>query len=181
MDEIALETKERMAKSVDSFKGELTQLRTGRASPAMLDRIECDYYGDKIAINQISSVSVPEPRQLLIKPYDRGDIKSIISAISASNIGINPINDGDSIRLIIPALTEETRRDLMKKAKALSEEAKVAIRNIRREYIDFVKDSDEMTDDYKKRVQDDIQKVTDETIKAVDTILADKEKDIMSI
>ena len=181
MDEIALETKERMAKSVESFKGELTQLRTGRASPAMLDRIECDYYGDKIAINQISSVSVPEPRQLLIKPYDRGDIKSIISAISASNIGINPINDGDSIRLIIPALTEETRRDLMKKAKALSEEAKVAIRNIRREYIDFVKDSDEMTDDYKKRVQDDIQKVTDEAIKSVETVLADKEKDIMSI
>ena len=181
MDELALEAKERMGKSIDSFRGELSQLRTGRASPAMLDNVECEYYGDKIAINQISSISVPEPRQLLIKPYDRGDIKSIVSAINASNLGLNPINDGDSIRLIIPALTEETRRDLVKKGKGLMEEAKVAIRNIRREFIDFVKDSDEMTDDYKKRVQDDIQKVTDEATKEIENLFAQKEKDIMSI
>jgi len=181
MDELALEAKERMAKTIESFKGELSQLRTGRASPAMLDRIECEYYGDKIAINQISSISVPEPRQLLIKPYDRGDIKSIAAAIHASNLGLNPIVDGDSIRLVIPALNEETRRDLVKKAKGLSENAKIAIRNIRREYIDFVKDSDDMTDDYKKRVQDDIQKVTDDSVKELDDILAQKEKDIMSI
>ncbi len=181
MDEITLEAKEKMSKSVENFRDELTQLRTGRASPAMLDRIECEYYGDKIAINQISSISVPEPRQLLIKPYDRGDIKSILSAISASNLGINPINDGDSIRLIIPPLTEDTRRDLVKKAKAMSEEAKIAIRNIRRDYIDFVKDSDEMTDDYKKRVQDEIQKVVDEAVKSVEDVLASKEKDIMAI
>ena len=181
MDELALECKERMAKSVEALRSELTQLRTGRASPAMLDRIECEYYGDKIAINQISSISVPEPRQLLIKPYDRGDVKAIVAAINASNIGINPINDGDSIRLVIPALTEETRRDLVKKAKGLTEEAKVAIRNIRREYIEFVKDSDEMTDDLKKRVQDDIQKVTDEANKMIEDVLAQKEKDIMSI
>ncbi len=181
MDELALECKERMAKTIESLRGELTQLRTGRASPAMLDRIECEYYGDKIAINQISSISVPEPRQLLIKPYDRGDVKAIVAAINASNIGINPINDGDSIRLIIPALTEETRRDLVKKAKGLSEEAKVAIRNIRREYIEFVKDSDEMTDDLKKRIQDDLQKVTDEANKSIEEVLAQKEKDIMAI
>ena len=118
MDEIALEAKARMQKSIDSFSGELSQLRTGRASPAMLDRIECEYYGDKIAVNQISSISVPEPRQLLIKPYDKGDIKAIVAAINASNLGINPIADADQIRLIIPALTEETRRDLVKKAKA---------------------------------------------------------------
>ena len=181
MDELALECKERMNKSIESLRVELTQLRTGRASPAMLDRIECEYYGDKIAINQISSISVPEPRQLLIKPYDRNDVKAIVAAINASNIGINPINDGDSIRLVIPALTEETRRDLVKKAKGLSEEAKVAIRNIRREYVDFVKESDEMTDDLKKRIQDDIQKVTDEANKAIEEVLAQKEKDIMSI
>ena len=181
MDELALECKERMAKTIEALRSELTQLRTGRASPAMLDRIECEYYGDKIAINQISSISVPEPRQLLIKPYDRGDVKAIVAAINASNIGINPINDGDSIRLIIPALTEETRRELVKKAKGLSEESKVAIRNIRREYVEFVKDSDEMTDDLKKRIQDDLQKVTDEANKSIEEVLAQKEKDIMAI
>ena len=172
MDELTIECKERLAKTVESFKGDLTTLRTGRATPAMLDRI---------AINQISSVSVPEPRQLLIKPYDKGDLKSIVAAIASSDLGINPINDGDSIRLIIPALTEDTRRDLVKKAKAKCEEAKIAIRNIRREYNDFIKESDEMTDDYKKRVQEEIQKVVDEASKNLEDILANKEKEIMAI
>ena len=181
MDEIALECKEKMAKTVEVFKGELATLRTGRASPAILERIECDYYGDKIAINQISSISVPEPRQLLIKPYDRGDIKAIAAAINASNIGLNPIVDAESIRLIIPALTEETRRDLVKRAKAMAENSKVAIRNIRRDYLDFVKNADDFTEDYQKRVQDDIQKVVDEAIGDVDKIFAEKEKDIMAI
>jgi len=181
MDEITLEAKEKMSKTVESLKGGLVTLRTGRATPAMLDRIECDYYGDKIPVNQISSVTVPEPRQLLIKPYDKGDIKSIVAAIAASNLGINPISDGDSIRLVIAPLTEETRRDLAKKAKAMTEEAKVAARNVRREYIDFVKDADDMTDDYKKRIQDEIQKVVDETMAEMDGILAEKEKEIMSI
>ena len=181
MDELTIECKERLAKTVESFKGDLTTLRTGRATPAMLDRIECEYYGDRIAINQISSVSVPEPRQLLIKPYDKGDLKSIVAAIASSDLGINPINDGDSIRLIIPALTEDTRRDLVKKAKAKCEEAKIATRNIRREYNDFIKESDEMTDDYKKRVQEEIQKVVDEASKNLEDILANKEKEIMAI
>ena len=181
MDELTIECKERLAKTVESFKGDLTTLRTGRATPAMLDRIECEYYGDRIAINQISYVSVPEPRQLLIKPYDKGDLKSIVAAIASSDLGINPINDGDSIRLIIPALTEDTRRDLVKKAKAKCEEAKIAIRNIRREYNDFIKESDEMTDDYKKRVQEEIQKVVDEASKNLEDILANKEKEIMAI
>ena len=181
MDELTIECKERLAKTVESFKGDLTTLRTGRATPAMLDRIECAYYGDRSAINQISSVSVPEPRQLLIKPYDKGDLKSIVAAIASSDLGINPINDGDSIRLIIPALTEDTRRDLVKKAKAKCEEAKIAIRNIRREYNDFIKESDEMTDDYKKRVQEEIQKVVDEASKNLEDILANKEKEIMAI
>ena len=181
MDELTIECKERLAKTVESFKADLTTLRTGRATPAMLDRIECEYYGDRIAINQISSVSVPEPRQLLIKPYDKGDLKSIVAAIASSDLGINPINDGDSIRLIIPALTEDTRRDLVKKAKAKCEEAKIAIRNIRREYNDFIKESDEMTDDYKKRVQEEIQKVVDEASKNLEDILANKEKEIMAI
>lgn len=181
MDEITLEAKERMGKTVQALQNELVTLRTGRATPAMLDRIECDYYGDKIAINQIASVSVPEPRQLLIKPFDRNDVKSIVAAIAASNLGINPVSEGDSVRLTIPPLTEDSRRELAKKAKAMSEDSRVAVRNIRREYIDFIKDAEDMTEDYQKRVQDEIQKVVDETMKEIDEVLANKEKEIMSI
>lgn len=181
MDEIALEAKERLAKCVVALENELVTLRTGRASPAMLDRVECEYYGDKIAINQISSISSPEPRQLVIKPYDRNDLKSIVAAINAANLGINPVNEGDCIRITVPPLTEETRRDLVKKAKALTEESRVAVRNVRREYVDFVKDADDMTDDYKDRVQDDIQKVVDETMKKIDEVFANKEIEIMTV
>lgn len=181
MDEIVLEAKERLAKCVDSLKINLNTLRTGRASPAMLDRVECEYYGDKIAVNQISSISTPEPRQLLIKPYDKGDVKAIVAAINAANLGVNPINEGDSIRITIAPLTEDTRREMVKKAKAMTEEAKVAARNVRREYVDFVKDADDMTDDYKDRVQDDLQKVVDENMKAIEETFAAKEKEIMTV
>lgn len=181
MDDITLEAQAKMAKTVEALSSNLVTLRTGRASPAMLDRVECEYYGDKIGISQISSISVPEPRQLLIKPYDRGDIKAIVAAIAASNLGLNPQAEGDCVRIVVPPLTEDTRKDLVKKAKAMAEESKVAVRNIRRDYIDFVKDADDMTDDYKKRIQDEIQKVVDEAIANIETTLANKEKDIMSI
>ena len=181
MDAIALEAKESMGKTIAVFKNELVRLRTGRASPAMLQGIQCDYYGDKIDISQISSVSSPEPRQLLIKPYDKGDVKSIVSAIAAANIGVNPINEGDCIRITVAPLTEETRRELVKKGKAMCEEAKGAIRNIRREFVDLVKESDDMTEDLQHQVLDEIQKVTDESTKELEAILADKEKEIMAI
>ena len=181
MDAIALEAKESMGKTISVFKNELVRLRTGRASPAMLQGIQCDYYGDKIDISQISSVSSPEPRQLLIKPYDKSDVKSIVSAIAAANIGVNPINEGDCIRITVAPLTEETRRELVKKGKAMCEEAKVAIRNIRREFVDLVKESDDMTEDLQHQVLDEIQKVTDESTKELEAILADKEKEIMAI
>jgi len=181
MDEIALEAKERLAKCVVSLKNELVTLRTGRASPAMLDRIECEYYGDKIAINQISSISSPEPRQLLIKPYDKNDVKAIVAAINAANIGVNPVNEGDSIRITVAPLTEDSRRELVKRGKAMMEEAKVAARNVRREYVDFVKDADDMTDDYKDRVQEDLQKVVDEAMKDIENAFAEKEKEIMTV
>ena len=181
MDAIALEAKESMGKTIAVFKNELVRLRTGRASPAMLQGIQCDYYGDKIDISQISSVSSPEPRQLLIKPYDKGDVKSIVSAIAAANIGVNPINEGDCIRITVAPLTEETRRELVKKGKAMCEEAKVAIRNIRRDFVDLVKDSDDMTEDLQHQVLDEIQKVTDESTKELENILAEKEKEIMAI
>ncbi len=181
MDPIALEAKESMGKTIQAFQNELTTLRTGRATPAMLDRVECEYYGDKIAVNQISSISSPEPRQLLVKPYDKGDVKNICAAIAAANLGVNPINEGDCIRITIAPLTEETRRDLVKKAKAMSEDSKVAIRNIRRDFIDLVKASDEMTEDLQKRVQEEIENVTKDSVAEIDSILAKKESEIMAI
>ncbi|MCR5332876.1 MAG: ribosome recycling factor [Bacilli bacterium] len=181
MDEITLEAKEQMGKTIEALKSELAVLRTGRASAAMLDRVECEYYGEKMFIKDLCAISSPEPRQLVVKPYDRNDIKAVATGISASNIGINPIVEADCIRLIIPALTEETRRDLAKKAKAIAENSKVSIRNVRREFIDLVKESDDMTDDLKKRVQDEIQKVVDEKISEVESVFQEKEKEIMSI
>lgn len=181
MDDITLECQSRLEKSVEALRNELVLIRTGRATPAILDRVQCDYYGDKIAVNQISSISVPEPRQLLIKPYDRNDIKAIVAGISAANLGVNPVNEGDCIRLTFPPLTEDSRRELVKKAKATAENAKVSVRNIRREYIDFVKEADDMTEDYQKRVQDEIEKVVSEAVAKIDSVLAEKEKDILSI
>ncbi|MFA5481486.1 MAG: ribosome recycling factor [Bacilli bacterium] len=181
MDELALETQEKMEKTIQVFKANLNTLRTGRANAALLDRIEADYYGDKMLIAQICAISIPEPRQLLVKPYDKSDLKSVASAISASDLGINPIVDGDQIRLIIPALTEETRFNLTKRAKIYAEETKVAIRNIRRDYVDFVKSSEDYSDDLKKRIESDIQKVTDEANKKIDEILTVKDKEIMSL
>ena len=181
MDELVLEAKEKMEKSVQNLKESLATLRTGKASPAMLNGINIDYYGTPTPINQISSISIPEPRQLLIKPYDRNDVKAIITALNISDIGINPINEGTQIRLMIPVLTEERRKDIVKQAKKYGEETKVAIRNIRRDFVDFVKDSDEMSEDYQKRVLDDLEKTTGDAIKSVDVVVAEKEKELMQI
>ena len=161
MDELSLDCKNRMNKSIDSLRSTLVTLRTGKANPQMLNGLMIDYYGSPTPVNQISSITIPEPRQLLIKPYDKNDVKAIVTAINASDLGINPINEGLQIRLMIPVLTEERRRDLTKQARKYGEEAKVAIRNIRREYIDLIKEDEEMPEDYQKRVLDEIQKVTD--------------------
>ncbi|MGM9873968.1 MAG: ribosome recycling factor [Bacilli bacterium] len=181
MDELILEAQDKMSKSCDALTSSLSTLRTGRASPNMLSNVLVDYYGSPTPINQISSISIPEPRQLLIKPYDRNDVKSIVSAISASDLGLNPINEGNVIRLIIPALTEDRRRDIVKQAKKYGEDSKVAIRNVRREFMDFIKDDDEISEDYQKRLETDLQKVTDEAIKKVDVLVGEKEKEIMAI
>lgn len=181
MDMYATEANEKMLKCLEALKGNLTTLRTGRASPAMLNGIEVDYYGSPTPLNQIASISVPEPRQLLIKPYDKNDVKNIVSAISASNLGINPVNEGNLVRLIIPALTEERRRDIAKQARKYLEDAKIAIRNVRRDYMDVLKIDDSYTEDMLKKAQDDIQKVTDDATKEADLIVSEKEKEIMSI
>lgn len=181
MDAYALEAKDKMTKSIDSFKVTLSSLRTGRASAAMLNGIEVDYYGSPTPINQIASISSPEPRQLLIKPYDKNDVKNIVSAIFASDLGITPVNEGIQVRLMIPVLTEERRKEIVKQARKYAEDCKVAIRNIRRDYMDVLKIDDSYSEDELRRAQDDVQKVTDEAVKNVDLILADKEKEIMAI
>ena len=181
MDEIVLEAQGKMNKSIEILRGTLATLRTGKASPTLLNNLEIDYYGSPTPVNQISSISVPEPRQLLIKPYDRNDVKAIVTAINASDLGLNPINEGTQIRLMIPVLTEERRREITKQAHKYGEETKVSIRNVRRDYIDFIKNDDSMSEDYQKRVLDDMQKITDEAIKTVDQVIAEKDKELMSL
>ena len=181
MDEIALEAQGKMNKTIESLRSNLATLRTGRASPAIVAGVEIDYYGSMTPISQVSSITIPEPRQLLIKPYDKNDVKAIVSAINSSNLGLNPINEGAVIRLIIPALTQERRVEITKQARKYGEDAKVAVRNIRRDFMDLVKEDDTMSEDYQKRVTDDIQKVTDESIKTIDSVIAEKEKEIMTI
>ena len=181
MDQYALDAKERMGKTIESLKNSLSTLRTGRANAQMLSGIMVDYYGSPTPINMIASISIPEPRQILIKPYDRNDVKSIVTAINASDIGINPINEGTQIRLLVPVLTEERRRDITKQARKYGEEAKVAIRNIRRDTMDLIKIDEELSEDFQKRAQEDVQKVTDESIREIDRIIAEKEKEIMAV
>ena len=181
MDDIALEAQGKMNKSIEMLSQSLATLRTGRASAAMLSGINVDYYGSPTPLNQISSITVPEPRQLLIKPYDKNDVKAIVAAINASDIGINPINEGQLVRLNIPAMTEDRRREVSKQARKYGEECKVTVRNIRRDYMELVKLDEEMSEDYQKRVEDDIQKVTDEAVKKIDSIIAEKEKEIMTV
>ena len=181
MDELVLDMQEKMEKSIESLKQQLTSLRTGKATPSMLNGIEVDYYGTMTPVNQMSSVSVPEPRQLLIKPYDKNDIKEIIAAINKSDLGINPSNEGTQIRLIIPLLTEERRREVVKQAKKYGEDIKIAIRNVRRDYVELAKDDEAYTEDYQKKMLEDLEKVTSDCIKEVDNVVSEKEKELMSL
>ena len=175
------ELQEKMEKSVESLKANLNTLRTGRANASLLNNLKVDYYGEPTPVSQIAAIKVPEPKQLLITPYDQGDIKSIVAAINASDIGINPIVDGKQIRLNMPALTEDRRKELTKKAKVCCEEAKVAVRNVRRDFIDKIKKDDSYTEDTSKKAEEDIQKVTDEYCKKVDAALKTKTEEIMTL
>lgn len=181
LDPYTEELKEKLAKTVEALENNLSKLRTGRANPAILNGIVCDYYGDKMAVVDLCSISVPEPRQLLIKPYDRNDIKSISTAIAAANIGVNPQTQADCIRLIFPPMSEDVRKDTAKRAKALGEEAKVAVRNVRRDLLSMLKDDDSYSDDLRERVEDEIQKEVDSIMKKIEEIIAKKSNDILSI
>ena len=180
-DAYVLECKDKFEKTVTALKQNLGKLRSGRANPAMLSGIKCDYYGDKMDITSLCSISMPEPRQLLVKPYSREDIKAVATAIQAANLGVNPQVEADAIRIIIPPMTEEIRKEIAKKAKALGEEAKVAIRNVRRDMLSMVKEDDSMSDDYKELVEKEIQKEVDASNKLIEDIIAEKTKEIMSI
>ena len=181
MDPYVSEVTEKVAKSLESFRLGLTKLRSGRANPAMLDGVQCDYYGEKMDITSLSSVSMPEPRQLWIKPYSREDLKAIAAGISAANIGVNPQVEADAIRIVVPPMTEDIRKDTAKRAKGLGDEAKVAIRNIRRDALSLLKDDDSYSDDLKERIEADIQKEIDKANKEVDSIVVEKTKEIMTI
>ena len=180
MDAYVKEAQEKMGKSIDSFRHNLGKLRSGRANPAILSGIMCDYYGDKMDITALCSISMPEPRQLLVKPYSRDDLKTVAAAIAAANIRINPQIEADCILLIVPPPTEDVRKDIAKQAKGLGEDAKVSVRNIRRDYLDLLKKDDTMSDDYKDRVEAEIQKVVEATNKEIEAIIAEKTKEIMT-
>jgi ribosome recycling factor len=180
MEAIALEAKTAMEKTIVALQAQFNTLRTGRANAALLDRVMVDYYGEPTPINQIASIAVPEPRQLLIKPYDKGDIKSILEGINKAELGINPVAEGDAIRLVLPALTEDRRKELAKQAKRMADEAKVAIRNIRKDFLALVTD-DEYTEDLKKRIEADMTKVYDQVISQIDASLLSKEKEILTL
>ncbi|MCI7510983.1 MAG: ribosome recycling factor [Firmicutes bacterium] len=179
-----IEFESKMKKTAEVLKTQLASVRAGRANAAVLDQITVDYYGVPTPIQQVASVSVPDPRSLLIQPWDASVLKGIEKAILASDLGINPQNDGRAIRLVFPQLTEERRKELAKQVKKYGEEAKVAVRNIRREAIDKFKKqqkASEITEDDYKTVEKDIQKLTDDYIKEVEGIADKKEKELFEI
>ena len=175
---------EKMNASVDHLIRELGTIRAGRANPAVLDKVTVDYYGSPTPINQIAAVAVAEARILTISPWDRQMLKPISKAIQSSDIGINPIDDGQVIRLVFPAPTEERRKQLTKEVQKLGEEAKVAVRNVRRDAMDkfkAMKKAGELTEDDQKKLEEETQKLTDKYVKKIDETCAAKNKEVMEV
>ena len=175
---------EKMTKTISVLREELAAIRAGRANPAVLDKLEVDYYGVPTRVNQLAAVSVSEARTLVIQPYDKSTLKAIEKAIQASDIGINPNNDGSVLRLLFPPLTEERRKELAKSISKMGEESKVAVRSIRRdanEKLKAMKKSSEITEDDLKVAEKDLQKLTDDMCKEVDALLEKKEKELMAV
>ena len=182
--EMYQEYEHKMKKTVEVVISDFGGVRAGRANASVLDKISVEYYGTETPINQVASISAPDPRTLVIQPWDGTLLKAIEKAIQASDLGINPQNDGRVIRLVFPQLTEERRKDLAKQVKKYSEEAKVAMRNIRRDGMDYVKKlkkNSEITEDDQKKAEKDLQDLLDKNIKRADAALAAKEKELMAI
>jgi ribosome recycling factor len=184
IDDVLSDANTRMDKSVEAVKHEFTSIRTGRASAALLDRVQVSAYGTRMPVNQVATISVPEPRLLSITPFDKGTIKDIERAIQESDLGLTPANDGQIIRLPIPQLTEERRKELVRQVRHMAEEGKVAARNIRRDAIhhlkELEKDGDVGADDI-RRAEDRLQKLTDQHTAAIDAALKAKEAEIMEV
>ena len=184
MEGIKKNLEERSKKTISVLKEELNTVRAGRANAALLDKVMVDYYGTPTPLKNLSNISVPDPRTLLISPFDPKSIHKIEKAINIANIGINPSNDGKCVRLVIPQVTEERRKELTKTVKKMGEDCKVAIRNLRRDANDDLKKLEknhEITEDDLKKALDDVQKATDKTIKEIDQVVAEKEKEIMEV
>ncbi|MEN6348054.1 MAG: ribosome recycling factor [Syntrophomonas sp.] len=182
--DIMADAEDRMQKTIEHLGKDLATLRAGRANPAMVEKISVEYYGEPTPLNQLANISVPEARLLVIQPWDKTIIAGIEKAIMKSDLGVTPSNDGNVIRLAIPQLTEERRKDLAKVVRKKAEEAKVAVRNIRREANDMLKSSEKdklISEDESKKGMDEIQKTTDKHIKDIDVVLQAKEKEIMEV
>ncbi|MGM0431216.1 MAG: ribosome recycling factor [Spirochaetota bacterium] len=184
MKEVLKDAQERMKKSVASLETEYNSLRTGRASASLFDKVKVDYYGQQTPLNQVANISIPEARLVVIQPWDRSLIGEIEKAIQKSELSLNPSNDGKVIRISIPPLTEDRRKDLVKMAKNIAEQSRVAVRNIRRDAIDTLKEMEKeklISEDERKSGEQEIQKLTDEYVKDIGGVLEKKEKEIMEV
>ena len=178
------EASQKMKKTIESFKKDLSTLRTGRANPSMLDLIRVDVYGQKMPINQLATVTVPEPRTISIQVWDKNNVKLVDTEIQKSNLGVNPQVDGQIVRIHIPQLTEERRKEITKVLKNIGEKSKVSIRNIRRECNDNIKNllkDKKISEDERKSFEEDVQKSTDDNISLIEKILSEKEKEILTL
>ena len=184
LEELQTKTQEKMDKALQALRNELTNIRTGRATPSLLDQVKVDYYGAPTPVTQVANVSVPEPRMIVIQPWDRSLLKTIEKAIMTSDLGLNPNNDGTVIRLNLPLLTEERRKERVKVVNKKGEASRVEIRNIRRDFNDAVKKqvkAKEITEDDAKDATDFSQKLTDKYTKKIEDVLAQKEKEVMAV
>jgi ribosome recycling factor len=184
VDEVLQDATTRMDKSIEATRHEFNTVRTGRASPALLDRITIDYYGQQTPLKQLATINAPEARLLTVQPFDPSSIKAIERAIQESDLGLTPSNDGKLIRLPIPQLTEERRKELVKVVRHMAEEGRIAVRNIRRDAMHHLKDAvheGEIGDDEERRAEDRVQKLTDEHVHAIDELLKHKEAEIMEV
>jgi ribosome recycling factor len=181
IDDLIQDATRRMDKSVESMHAELNTIRTGRASAALLDRVQVDYYGQKTPLKQLATINVPEPRMLTVQPFDPNTMRDIERAIQESDLGLNPSNDGKIIRLPIPQLTEERRAELVKVARQIAEEGRVAVRNVRRDVIHHLKDEQAVGADDERRAEERVQKLTDEHVQKIDDLLKRKEAEITEV
>ena len=177
---IIIDVTEKMDKTIENLGKKFATVRAGRANPSSLDGINVDYYGSMTPLKQLATISVPEARQLLIKPFDKGALSAIEKAILSSNLGYNPGNDGETIRIVIPELTEERRRELAKQVKAISEEAKVSIRNIRHDGLEDLKKC-ELPEDQEKGMEKEIQDLVNDYNKKIDNLLKEKEQELLTV